>query len=227
MARRLSSDSPESEAAVQNPVSAPTRRRSARAHIASHTRGRLRVRVQRAHRDPSVLHAAAKEIEAQPGIHHVEVNPSTGSVLVEYDHTSRTRDDVVACVEDVGILIGSVLEAGGEEIPDIGGGGAEQAHSSTAAGVVGTMNDLDQRLSELTGRRVDLKLLFPLALGAIGLRSAIVNGLGFAEVPAYILMWYAFDAFWKFHQRPSTHAPSSATNAAVDTQGPEGGDLPA
>jgi copper chaperone CopZ len=226
MARRLRSDTPESEASVQSRVPTPTARHNARAHIASHTQGRLRVRVQRAHRDPTMLHAAASQIEAQPGIHHVEVNASTGSVLVQYDHTSRTRDDVVACVEDVGILIGSVLEAGGEEVPEIGDG-AEQAHSSTAASVVGTMNDLDQRLSELTGRRVDLKLLFPLALGAIGLRSAIVNGLGFAEVPAYILMWYAFDAFWKFHQRPrSAPAPSSATTEVGDAQ-EEGGDKPA
>lgn len=122
----------------------------------------------------------ATQIQAQPGIHHVEANASTGSVLVQYDHTSRTRDDVVACVEDVGILIGSVLEAGGEEVPNIGGG-AEQAHSSTAASVVDTMNDLDQRLSELTGRRVDLKLLFPLALGAVGGRR-IVSPVGAASI---------------------------------------------
>jgi hypothetical protein len=68
--------------------------------------------------------------------------------------------------------------------------------------VVDTVNDLDQRLSRLTGRKVDLKLLFPVALGAIGVRSAIANGVGLTEVPAYILIWYAFDAFWKFHQRP-------------------------
>jgi hypothetical protein len=98
-------------------------------------------------------------------------------------------------VEDVGLLIGSVLEAGGDELPDLGG---EGGHSTTTAGIVATMGDLDRRLSELTGRTVDLKLLFPVALGAIGIRAAIVNGIGFVEVPAYILIWYAFDAFWKF-----------------------------
>ncbi|MBV9602657.1 MAG: hypothetical protein JOZ87_38180 [Chloroflexi bacterium] len=128
-------------------------------------------------------------------------------------------DDVVGCLQDVGMLIGSVLEAGGDELPDVGGGG-ENGHSTTAAGLVGTMGDLDRRLSEMTGRKVDLKLLFPVALGAIGVRAAIANGIGFAEVPAYILIWYAFDAFWKFHQKPHAGSPAQDTTAG-DTAQPQ------
>jgi len=200
-------------------VSKPTRHHKAHARVASHTPGRLRVRVHRSHRDPNALQAVAAQLEDQPGIQHVEVNADSGSVLVHYDHEKRSMDDVVGCLQDVGMLIGSVLEAGGDELPDVGGGG-ENGHSTTAAGLVGTMGDLDRRLSEMTGRKVDLKLLFPVALGAIGVRAAIANGIGFAEVPAYILIWYAFDAFWKFHQKPHAGSPAQDTTAG-DTAQPQ------
>jgi copper chaperone CopZ len=159
------------------------------------------------------LHEVASQLENQPGVDHVNVNASTGSVLVHYDHTVREKDDIVGCLVDVGLLLGGVLEAGGDELPDLGGSESDgRGHSKTAASVVDTVSDLDRRLSQLTGRRVDLKLVFPVALGAIGLRSAIVNGIGLAEVPAYILLWYAFDSFWKFHQRPVAAAsPADGT----------------
>jgi len=200
--------------------STSTRQRAARhARVASHTPGRLRVRVHRSHRDPNALQEVASQLADQPGIHHVEVNADSGSVLVHYDHEKRSMDDVVGCLEDVGVLIGSVLEAGGDELPDVGGG-EDSGHSTTAAGVVGTVSDLDRRLSELTGRKVDLKLLFPVALGAIGVRAAIANGIGFSEVPAYILIWYAFDAFWKFHQRPHPGTPAGTTGGAEEQPQP-------
>ncbi|MBV9327239.1 MAG: hypothetical protein JO352_26110 [Chloroflexi bacterium] len=189
--------------------------------MTSHTPGRLRVRVHRSHRDPNALQEVAAQLENQPGIHHVEVNADSGSVLVHYDHEKRSMDDVVGCLQDVGMLIGSVFE-GGDELPDIGGGGGgdESGHSTVAAGLVGTVSDLDRRLSELTGRKVDLKLVFPVALGAIGVRSAITNGFGLAEVPAYILLWYAFDSFWKFHQKPHTGTPAQDTSGG-DTAQPQ------
>ncbi|MBV9581259.1 MAG: hypothetical protein JO057_21980 [Chloroflexi bacterium] len=189
------------------------------AQIASHTPGRLRVRVHPSHRDPDALQEVASRLEDQPGIQHVDVNANTGSVLVHYDRETHEKDEVVGCLEDVGLLLGSILEAGGEEIPDLEGSesesGSGSSHSTTAAGVVDTVNDLDRRLSELTGRKVDLRLLFPVALGAIGVRAAITNGIGFAEVPAYILIWYAFDAFWKFHQRP--HAGTAGGNGSSNS----------
>ena len=198
-------------------LSKPAGQHKARARVASHTRGRLRVRVHRSHRDPNLLHEVAAQLEEQPGIQHVDVNADTGSVLVHYDHAQRSMHDVVGCLRDVGVLIGSVLEAGGDELPDVGGGG-DNGHSTTAAGLVGTVNDLDRRLSELTGRKVDLKLLFPVALGAIGVRAAIANGIGFAEVPAYILIWYAFDAFWKFHQTPRAGTRPGETTGGDNAQ---------
>ncbi len=181
----------------------------AHAHVTSHTPGRVRVRVHHAHRHPELLNKVAKELGNKPGIDHVDVNPHSGSVLVHYDNEASSSDDVFGCLRDAGLLVSTVFE-GGDELPDLGGGD-DSGHSTTAAGVVGTMSDLDQRLSKLTGRKVDLKLLFPLALGAVGVSSALRNGIGLAEVPAYILIWYAFDSFWKFHREPASPVATASS----------------
>ncbi|MBV9355778.1 MAG: hypothetical protein JO023_09655 [Chloroflexi bacterium] len=197
-----------------------TSRPPAHGHVASHTPGRLRVRLHHPHRHPQLLNEVHKQLASQPGVDHVEVNPHSGSVLVHYDHQTRSMGDVLGCLRDVGVIIGSV--AGADELPDVGGD-EESGHSSTAAGVVGSINDLDQRISRMTGRKVDLKLLFPAALGAIGLQSALRNGIGFAEVPAYILIWYAFDSFWKFHSNAPAPAPAATSAPRSPASGQPGG----
>ena len=44
-------------------------------------------------------------------------------------------------------------------------------------------------------------------LGFIGLRQSLSEGLGLSQVPGYVLLWYAFDSFWKFHQQTRLGAP--------------------
>ncbi len=190
----------------------------AHAHVASHTPGRVRLRVHHPHRHPELLNSVREQLEKTPGVDQVEVNPHSGSVLVHYDHHASSMNDILGALGDVGMIMGTV--AGADELPGDDASDEAAGHSTTAAGFVGTINDLDQRLSRVTGRKVDLKLLFPLALGALGVQSAVRNGIGFSEVPAYILIWYAFDSFWKFHSAPAAH---TSTNG--DT--PQSTDAPA
>jgi hypothetical protein len=110
---------------------------------------------------------------------------------------------VLRALRDGGVLVEETARGVGLELP--GGVGS----STTSARIVDTVTDLDRQLSLLTGRRVDLKLLFPLALGGVGLWRAARSGLGLAEVPAYVLLWYAFDSFWKFHREPARPAAGS------------------
>jgi hypothetical protein len=32
------------------------------------------------------------------------------------------------------------------------------------------------------------------------MRNTFANGLGIWQVPGYVMLWYAFDAFYKLHQ---------------------------
>ncbi len=97
----------------------------------------------------------------------------------------------------------------------------DSAHSSTAQGIIGALDDLDRRLSQLTGHPIDLKVLFPFSLGAIGAWQLARHGWGIEEVPAYVLLWYAFDSFYKLHRMPGREAapPAAAPHKRPSANG--------
>lgn len=142
------------------------------------------------------MRVLSEHLEAALGPGHAQVSPITGSVLVHYNRRTHSSADVLSILRDSGVLVEETARGVGLGLPDTG-------RSITSDRVVDAMVDLDRQLSLLTGRRVDLKLLFPMALAGVGLWRAAASGLGLAEVPAYVLLWYAFDSFWKFHSQPS------------------------
>jgi hypothetical protein len=158
----------------------------------------VRVRVLPGQRHPSAMLAFRERLDQAlgPGT-RVQVSPGTGSVLVHYDRDRHSGPNVLELLRDFGILIEDTAVGVGLEIPEGAGG------STTSTRIVDAVADLDRQLSLLTGRKIDLKLLFPAALGGIGLWRVATSGLGLTEVPAYVLLWYAFDSFWKFHREPT------------------------
>jgi hypothetical protein len=197
------------------------------ARLMSATPGRLRVRLSsRPGRDgqahdgqlgatrEAVLRHVHAGISGEAGIRHVQTNPSTGSVTIHYDPATRGHDDVLGLLYDLGVVVHDVAEGADE-------GPAEPApahgHSRPAAGMIGALDDLDQRLSHLTGHRVDLKVLFPATLATIGVAQLLRQGVGLGEIPAYVLLWYAFDSFFKLHKetgRAVRHAAAEGEAAA-------------
>ena len=185
------------------------------ATIVSDTAGRLRVRLRRSRRHPQDMATIRDRVCARSGIDGVDINPTTGSVTVSYDHTRRTRDDVVAMLKDVGVVFGEISGAGDTLSGVLSAGKEGGGRSTTAQGIVGAVDDLDRRLSALTGRTLDLKLLFPAALGAFGLIKIARDGLQFGDIPGYVLLWYAFDSFYKLHVEPTR--PPDAVDGAVNS----------
>jgi hypothetical protein len=186
-----------------------TRRHGTRhGHIVSQAPGRVRVRLHRDHRDPAELAHIERGLALRDGVDAVATNPRTGSILVHYDHHALSKADVTAMLFDVGVVAREVL--GAEEVPEDLGGDVPQ-HSSTATGLLAALTDLDRRISRLTGGRVDVKVLVPAGLGLLALRQFTTAGLGLAEVPAYVLLWYTFDSFYKLHQRHSTPSSEQAS----------------
>lgn len=162
------------------------------AQIMSDTPGRLRVRVRRDRRHQGFMEHLRTGIDGRDGIDGVRTNAATGSVTVRYDWQQLDGSDVLALLSDLGVVAGQLVEGPEAELPS-------GDTSTAAAGIMGSLDDLDRRLSKLTGRTVDLKLLFPLGLGAIGVYKLLNDGFQFEELPAYVLLWYAFDSFYKLH----------------------------
>jgi hypothetical protein len=190
--------------------------------VASHTPGRLRVRVHTHSRHPQAMDALQGRLDDALGPGHARVSGTTGSVLVTYDHQARSGADMLRILRDIGVVIEETARGVGAEVPELDGG-----RSTTSGHIVDALADLDQQLSLLTRRKVDLKLLFPMLLGGVGLWRVMRGGLGISEVPAYVLLWYAFDSFWKFHRDlpPPPHHPGieRAAPPAPTTDGSAGG----
>lgn len=172
--------------------------------VASATPGRVRIRLHGPHRH--LVHALREHLAKQIGVQEVTSNASTGSVLVRWDSKRISSDDILAMCRDIGVVVKGVTEAEADPLAEIGS-------SSTAESLISALDDLDRRVSQATGRAIDLKAIVPLLLGAVGVRQLIVDGFGSAS--GYILLWLAFDTFLKLHRRT---APLPATNGKVERQ---------
>ena len=195
-----------------------------RGRIVSHAPGRMRVRLQPQHRDPAALQDIEQDLGSQDGVKAVTTDARTGSVLVHYDHRTLTRDDLTDMLLDVGVvaldLLGAeevaedVVTGPGKDRPPLGG---VAPHSAPAAGILDALTDLDQRISQLSGGKLDLKILVPAGLGLLALRQIGLNGLGLGQMPGYVLLWYTFDSFYKLHQRKTAAAVKEATAQIVES----------
>jgi len=177
-----------------------------RATLASATPGRVRVRLHRVARHPHLVRQVQERMQDRGGVTRVEANPSTGSVVVHYDQNALNGDDVLGLLQDCGVVFGALSEE--PSIEDIFLGRTPASHH-----IVEAVGDLDRRLLRLTGHKLDLRLLFPASLFALGLRQAVVQGLGLADIPAYVLLWYAFDSFWKMNHESPRKTPAMAQAA--------------
>jgi hypothetical protein len=181
----------------------------------------MRVRLHQEHRDPTTMTQIEQELGGRAGVGSVSTDARTGSVLVHYDHRSLSRDDLVAMLHDVGVVALELVGAegvgedlGGEAVQD----GDVAPHSTGALTILDAFTDLDNRISQLSGGKFDLKLLVPAGLGLLALRQVALNGLGLGQVPGYVLLWYTFDSFYKLHQRRTAALVEKAAEAVLSTE---------
>ena len=173
-----------------------TRTAKPHARVVHHIPGRVRIRVHKDSRHPHALQQLKTDLVAQPGVHGVEVNETAGSVTVKYDSQQYSAPGILGVLQDLDTLTSLVMEA-----PHIEGTDKEKdgGHSKTALTVAEALDDLDRRLSALTGQTVDLRVLFPLGLVGAGLWQISKHGLMFDMIPGWLLVWLGFDAFLKLH----------------------------
>lgn len=194
----------------------PVEQTQARGKIASMSPGRLRVRLHPEARKTRHLDHLHQRLSECAGVERVETNPRTGSVVVHYDHHAMTLNDALDLIHDCGVLFEPLIEPPSPEELAL-----HRTRSTVASDISSSVDNLDRQIAHLTGRKVDLRLLFPAGLFALALRQIFVEGFGLNQVPGYVLLWYAFDSFWKLHRelpsaRPAIAAPA---NGAVSSSG--------
>jgi hypothetical protein len=179
-----------------------------RAEVASHIPGRIRLRLHRPHRHPHTLQSIKTSLERREGIHKVEANHITGSLLIHYDTQVHSETGILGLLKDIDVVVGTIVDA-----PHIEGG-SETGGSNASLSFATALNDLARRFASLTGFTLDLRTLFPLSLASVGVWLIIENGLMLEMMPGWLFLWLAFDSFLKLQPHALTlSAPASPSGA--------------
>ena len=133
---------------------------------------------------PEALSWWEQRLREIPGVRSVEVNRSTGSLLVQYDpEATRLPDEVPGFLHpsnDASVR------------PRV------SPPSTVAQTVMRRFWHTDARLSEATEGRVDLKLAIPTFLLGAGLWE-LLTGAEVAGATFHVLAWYAYNVFYQLH----------------------------
>jgi hypothetical protein len=156
-----------------------------RAYIAHHIPGRIRVRLSHAKGDRAFLEQISQSIAPLPDVHRVEVNSTTGSLVIHYeasqfDDFKKGLADHVAH-EDLFILD---LDSHKEE--------TNISHS-----IDNGIKNLSNSIKRATEGAVDLKEIFPMALAAAAL-AFLKSAEG---TPLWVtLLNFSFSSYMALHE---------------------------
>jgi hypothetical protein len=154
------------------------------AHIPHHIAGQ-RLRLKVANATHQLLDEIRERVLGLPGVQSVDTNPTTGSILILYS-SKDAIDFVQALFDRVTDLISFAPES------QIQSGD----YSTTAVGLLGVVKRADDELRNNTGGRVDLKLLFPLAM--VGL--TIITLPTSLQTPLWLsFLMFGFSCFESMH----------------------------
>lgn len=181
------------------------------AHVVHHIPGRLRVRLPKSRRDPRFFRDLQEFVQGLGGVRHVEVNPATGSILVQYEPESH---------DEVRALMQSAADADPFEAPP-GLGDADElveqiekeaeflgAHSELALHVVKSMKSLNQTVREATDNTLDLKVLLPAAFAVWAFFSVGVE----VSTPLWVSLGiFSFNSFVALHRPHNVHVTTHET----------------
>lgn len=181
------------------------------ATVVHHIPGRLRVRLPRAHRHPRLLRELREFVEGLGGVEQVEINPTTGSILVHYQPESHEQ---IRSLLESAARAQTPLETPPEldeadELADKIEKEAEflAGHSELARQVVTAVKRLNLEIREATDNTVDLKVLLPAGLAVWAFLKAGAE----VSTPLWVtLAIFSFNSFVALHH-PHTVAVSSHT----------------
>jgi hypothetical protein len=173
------------------------------AEIAHHVCGRIRMKIPAAKGNEVLLEQIKRSLSPIPGVHAIDVNPSTGSVIMHYDpavheelhltlsthgkdHFELPRRAPVTEIDE----LEHQLEEEAEFLAE---------HSEAARIIVDFCRGLDREVKLATNNAVDLKVLVPLGLAAYTFLEIGVE----AATPVWLTLGlFALNHFVEMHAHP-------------------------
>jgi hypothetical protein len=170
--------------------------------VAHATPGRIRLKVRHAKGNPEVLNAVADGFRSIPGIERVDINPVTGSVVLNYD-PDRQSEFASQFERRREVVEGPSYRPPQTDIDKFADTIQREAeflaeHSAGARAFVDLCKRLDREIKVATGNNVDLKLM----LGA-GVLAAVVLEVGVtAATPVWVtLLLFGANHYVELHHQ--------------------------
>jgi len=191
------------------------------ARVVHHVKGRIRVKLQDAKGNHRFLESVKQSLSPVAGVRNVDVNSSTGTVVVNYDQT--THPDFERTLANHGESEGlfSLEPPELSEADEIANKLQREAqflaqHSDIAKNAVDFVSQIDQGLKRATNNTVDLKVLLPLGLAVyafLELESDITT-------PLWVTLGiFSFNSFVALHH-PAAHRMEMDSSEVIQNHPP-------
>jgi hypothetical protein len=154
--------------------------------------GRLRLRFGDARNDPTELAPLLARLRERPGVRAARYHSTSGSLIVEYDPA---------------VLPAAALRRDLPILPDEAAPRIETENLAAARAVTTAWWEANASVARVSGGRVDLRMIVPLALVLLAVRQLIILG-ELEAAPWHALLWYAYNLFYQFH--PEIARPPAA-----------------
>jgi hypothetical protein len=159
--------------------------------VSHHLPTRTRYRIAKGRRSQELATQIRDKVSTVPGVKVVEVNERTGSVFIHHEERPDILEALCTAFDAVADdLFEEAIELEGDMIP----GFSVFAHllKKKAAKV-------DAYVSQRTDNLLDLKMLVPIIFVGAGLVQVVKTKNWLEQVPAWVLFYYAYDTYLKFH----------------------------
>jgi hypothetical protein len=151
------------------------------AQIVHHVPGRIRLRLPRAKGKSALLEQIKEALSPRPGVRSVAVNPTTGSVIINYDAPLFDFNKQLAEHKELFTLNGEM----------------QPEDSSAARLVERSLKQLSDAVKEASGDAIDLKEIFPFAVATFAL-FFVDKTLG---APLWLsLLIFSFSSYMDLHE---------------------------
>jgi len=165
--------------------------------------GRVRLKVARVRQDGAFAGKLRQRLASITGVQQVDVNARTGSVVILYD----------AALLGASASLRTLAESLTPIFPDLSTEDLQafaslSANGATAAsipvigeGVRTFVTSVNDNIQRVTGGNADLKILLPLALFALGVRSLLKSDKLLSPT-WYDFLWFALGTYFMLNPKP-------------------------
>ena len=181
------------------------------------TRGRVRLKIPAAKRNPELLNQIRTAFVGLPGIDAIEVKPATGSLVIYYDpdhhqdipslflSLNKAADPAVAP-----ITAAAVHRPPTNHLEEVTRSIEEEAeflaeHSHIARSVVDLAKEFDRSLKRATNNNIDLKIMVPIVLAGF---TFLEIGAAAATPMWVTLMIFSLNHFVELHAHDADNQQS-------------------